>query len=70
MSENSTTEAENILSSLLPKILTTSTNSTQILLSYTDEIQEILKTFNDNKEILQITKFLLCIKNIAMQTKN
>lgn len=40
----------------------TSTNSTQVLPNYTNDIQYIVQTFNDVKEILKRTKFLQCIK--------
>lgn len=71
-SENSTTGIANTPSSSITENsngTSTAINSTQLLPNYTDEIQEIFKTFNDIREILHITKFIQCIKNIATQTK-
>lgn len=48
----------------------TSTTSTQVLPNYTNDIQYIVQTFNDVKEILKRTKFLQCIKKNSIQTKN
>lgn len=54
ISENSTTEAVNIPSSYLSENsnnTSISTNPTQILSNYANDIQDILKTFNHIKKI-------------------
>lgn len=47
-----------------------SPNATKIPSNSTDDIQEIFNIFNERKIILQIAKFLECIKNIFTNLKN